>query len=139
MVGTVTLNLTNQNQIEDDNAADNLVLHTAVADLAANDNEATNVAITADIMRFDSSLTTINLASQERWLQTGPATEVYEAGTSTTFTLENLRDQVITLSAFEATGVSGAGALEDDSQLTISATTGAISAGGANNADVTLT
>ena len=132
VVGTVTLNLTNQNQIEDDNAADNLVLHTAVADLAANDNEANNVAITADIMRFDSSLTTINLASQERWLQTGPATEVYEAGTSTTFTLENLRDQAITLSAFEATGVTGAGALEDDSVLAINTTTGVVTNTAAN-------
>jgi len=125
VIGTVTLNLTNLNQIEDDNAGDDLVLHTGVADLAANDDEANNVAITADIMRFDSSLTTINLASQERWLQTGPATEIYEAGTSTTFTLQNLRDQAITLSAFEATGVN-AGALEDDTLLTISDTTGVL-------------
>ncbi|ACF44757.1 hemolysin-type calcium-binding protein [Pelodictyon phaeoclathratiforme] len=121
IIGTQILNLTVANQIEDTDTADTIVQHTNGFH-AVNDNNATDGAITTDVMRFDAALATINLASQEKWLETGPATESYEAGTKTTFTLNNMREGVaLTLSAFEATGVTG-GALVDDSVLAISTT-----------------
>jgi len=135
VIGTVTLNLTNLNQIEP-TVFDQITGTASNPNHVINDNGTTNARITADIMRFDSSLTTINLASEERWLETGPATEVYEAGTSTRFSLDNLRDQNITLSAFEATGVT-AGALVDDTILSINTTTGAVTTS-VNAVDVNL-
>lgn len=121
IIGTQILNLTIANQIEDTNTTDTVVQHTNGFH-AVNDNNATDGAITTDVMRFDAALATINLASQEKWLETGPATESFEAGTKTTFTLNNMREGVaLTLSAFEATGVTG-GALVDDSVLAISTT-----------------
>jgi Ca2+-binding RTX toxin-like protein len=124
IIGTQILNLTIANQIEDTNTTDTVVQHTNGFH-AVNDNNALDGAITTDVMRFDAALATINLASQERWLETGPATESFEAGTKTTFTLNNMREGVaLTLSAFEATGVTPVfnGALVDDRVLAISTT-----------------
>jgi len=136
IIGTVTANFTVLNQVEDTDTADTTVAHNTVAGSTVNDNNATDGAITANVMRFDSALTNINLVSQEQVMQTGPATEIYEAGTKTTFTLNNLREGVaLSLTANEATGVSS-GALADDTLLAISTSTLLITRAAAE--DVTL-
>jgi len=136
VLGAVTLNLNILNQIEDD--LDNAVVAHGDGTNAVNDNLATDGAITVDIERFDSALTTVNLDSRENVLQTGPANELYEAGTATSFTIQNMREGVaLSLKAQEATGVA-AGALSNDSLLSISTTTGAVTQTAAA-ADVNLT
>lgn len=131
IIGTQRLNLTILNQIEDTDTADNVVAHNTVTGSTVNDNNATDGLIYADVMRVSTSLTNIALDSQEAVLQTGPATEVYEAGTMTTFTLDNMRANVaLSLKANEATGVT-AGALADDTQLAINTTTGVVTANAA--------
>ena len=120
VIGTQILNLTVANQIEDTNTTDGFLRHGTNSFNPVNDDDATDGEIDVDVMRFDSALTAINLHSEEKWLQTGPAVENYEAGTSTNFVLNNMREGVaLTLTAFEATGVTG-GALVDDTQLEIS-------------------
>jgi len=130
VVDAVTLNLTIKNQIEDTDTADTTVAHNTVSGSTVNDNDATDGDIYVDVLRVGTTLANINLESQEDVLQTGPATEVYEAGTSTTFRLDNLREGVaLSLKANEATGVTG-GALVDDSLLVINTTTGAVTGAG---------
>ncbi|MCA1854381.1 DUF4214 domain-containing protein [Massilia oculi] len=136
VIGTQNLNLTILNQIED-NVDDAVVAHTTIDGAVVNDNNATDGHIYADVMRFDSALQNIALVSQEAALQTGSATEVYEAGTRTEFSLDNMRSGInLSLRANEATGVA-AGALRDDSQLVISSTTGLVTTNAAA-ADVRL-
>ena len=136
VVGTVTANFTILNQVEDTNTADTVVAHNTVLGSTVNDNNATDGSITANVMRFDSSLAAINLVSSEQTMQTGAATEVYEAGTKTTFTLTNLREGIaLSLAANEATGVA-AGVLTNDTLLAISTTTLAVTRAAAE--DVTL-
>lgn len=132
VLGTQTLNLTIANKI---NAAT-----AALTGLTGNDTNIlnTNAVITADVMRFDSSLAAINLVSQEQTLLQTAATEVYEPGTRTNYELNNMRTGVaLSLKAYEATGVT-AGALADDTQLAINTTTGVATANAAA-ADVKLT
>ena len=137
VLGTQRLNLTILNQIEDTDTADTVVAHNTVTGSTVNDNNATDGLIYADVMRINTALTSISLDSQEAVLQTGPATEVYEAGTRTTFTLDNMRANVgLSLKAKEATGVT-TGDLADDTLLTINTTTG-VAAANAATADVTL-
>jgi len=116
-VGVETLNLTTLNEVD---AA------TALATSATenDDNEGT-AAIVADIERFDGDLATINMVAAEDALSTGATagSENYEAGTAGTFTLMNLRDQAVSLSAREATGVTNALLADDttaDVNLTVS-------------------
>jgi len=127
VIGTVTANFTILNQVEDTDTADTVVAHDTVLGSKVNDNNATDAVIIADVLRFDASLKTINLTSQEVILQTGPATEIYEAGTETSFVLSNMREGVeLTLTANEATGVTKLGALADDALFGINTTTGAV-------------
>lgn len=138
VIGTQILNLTIANQIDARTAQDTGAVQN---DTYIFNN---NAVITADVMRFDSALNAINLVSQEQTMLLNPATEVYEAGTTTIFTLDNLRTGVaLSLQANEATGVVGAldghegadvrrGALQDDSQLVINTTTGVVNAAVAN-------
>jgi hypothetical protein len=106
--------------------------------LSGNDNRDADGAFTVDVLRFDADLTVINMTSQEQILETGPATEYYLPGTATSFTLNNLREEVaLTLTAHEATGVN-AGALADDTLLSINSTTGAVTTN-ANAKDIDLT
>jgi Ca2+-binding RTX toxin-like protein len=122
--GTQILNLTVANQIEDTDTADTIVQHTNGFH-PVNDNNATDGQIIVDVMRFDTALTNINLVSQETVMQTGPASELYEAGTLTQFSVANMRtDVALSLKANEATGVTGA--LADDNILAIDKTTGVI-------------
>lgn len=138
VIGTQRLNLTILNQIEDTDTADNIVAHNTINGAVVNDNNANDAHIYADVMRFDNALQNISLDSQENVLQTGSATEVYEAGTRTTFSLDNMRSTIgLSLRANEATGVSGTGALADDTQLVINSTTGVVTTNAAA-ADVTL-
>jgi len=129
VLGTKTLNLTIADQI---NAA------TATATgLTQNDGWEVGALIQADVMRFDSALEAINLVSEEKALLTTAALETYRAGTTTAFTLQNLREEIaLSLRAHEATGVS-AGALVDDTLLAIDTTTGVVSTPG-SAADVIL-
>lgn len=130
VTGFETLNLTIANQVD--------AATTAATGVATNDNVEGDGSITADVMRFDSALGAINLVSQEQVLLQNPTTEQYEAGTKTTFTLNNLRETVaLSLLANEATGVTGLGALQDDTLLVINTTTGVVTADG-TKADVTL-
>lgn len=129
--GTQVLNLTVANQIEDTNTPDAFVQHTNGFH-PVNDNNAIDGQIIVDVMRFDTVLTNINLVSQETVMQTGPASELYEAGTLTQFNVANMRtDVALSLKANEATGVTGAGALADDNILAIDKTTGVITNNGA--------
>lgn len=123
VTGVETANFTVANQID---AA------TATATVSsANDNDETDGSITADIMRFDNALAAINLVSQEKTMLQGAATEIYEAGQATSFTLNNFRDGIaLTLKANEATGVSGAGALKDDEVVDVNLTVNNASARG---------
>ena len=104
--GVETANFTVANQID---------LATATATKATqNDELETDGSVTADVMRFDTALKAINLDSQEKVMLESAATEVYRAGTATTFTLNNMREDIaLTLKANEATGVTS-GALKDD-------------------------
>jgi Ca2+-binding RTX toxin-like protein len=112
--GIETANLTIDNQI---NAAT-----AAATGLTENDNLDTDGQITVDVMRFDSALKAINLDSQEKTLLQSAGTEIYEAGTATSFTLNNLREDIaLTLKANEATGVT-AGALKDDEAIDVNLT-----------------
>lgn len=122
VTGVETANFTIANQID---AA------TALAtDSTENDNVETDGSITADIMRFDSALAAINLVSQEQTMLQGAATEIYEAGQATSFTLNNFRDGIaLTLKANEATGVT-AGALKDDEVVDVNLTVNNASARG---------
>lgn len=150
VIGTQVLNLTIANQIDEDTAD--------ATGLDQNDTfvRNDNAVITLDVLRFDSALQQINLVSEEQPLLLNPATEEYEAGTKTNFTLNNMREGVaLSLEAQEATGVVGplvahegddvrVGALKDDSLLVISSVTGVVNAAvadtnvGAAAADVTL-
>ena len=137
IIGTVTANLTIKNQIEDADTADTVVAHPSVAGAVVNDNDATDAAINVDVLRFDSALANLNLVSEEQILETGPASEQYEAGTGVTFTVTNLRNSVaMSLSGYEATGVT-AGAIVDDRLVSINSSTAAITRTAAA-ADVTL-
>lgn len=129
VIGTRTLNLTVANQIDAGTAAQ--------TGTTQNDNFEGNGAIQADILRFDSALTSINLVSEEQTMLRNPNTENYEAGTSVSFTLHNLREEIaLTLRANEATGVIG-NALVDDTLLAIDTTTGLVTTN-ANATDVVL-
>ncbi|MBR7801494.1 DUF4214 domain-containing protein [Undibacterium fentianense] len=106
ITGIETANFTISNQID-------AATKTATG-VTQNDNDETDGYIYADVMRFDSALKTINLVSNEKALLQTAATEIYEAGTSTYFELDNLRSDIaLTLKANEATGVTK-GALKDD-------------------------
>lgn len=119
VVGTQVANFTILNQIIDDNAANNIVSNTVLTASTVNDNLDTDGAITADVLRFDTALTNINLVSEEQIVQTGAATEVYQAGTATAFTLKNLREGVaLSLTAHEATN-NAATTVSDDTLLSI--------------------
>jgi hypothetical protein len=111
--------------------------------LAGNDNSDADGAFTADVLRFDADLTAINMTSQEQILETGPATEYYVPGTATSFTLNNLRESVttLTLSAHEATGVNtSTGALRDDTLLSIDSATAVVTTNSAaKDVDLTMT
>lgn len=118
VIGTKTLNLTVANQIDNPTAT--------ATGTVQNDTSETNGAIVADVLRFDSALTNINLVSEEQAMLRTAVLENYEAGTSTSFTLHNLREEIaLTLRANEATGVI-ANALVDDSVLAINTTTGLV-------------
>jgi len=141
VTGVETANFTIANQINDD-TADSAKINVAL-NLAANDNVDTDGAIIADVLRFDASLATINLVSQEKVMELNVANEAYQAGTKTAFTLMNMREGVaLTLTAHEATGVgtvsSVANQIKDDTLLSISATTAVITTNAAA-ADVALT
>jgi Ca2+-binding RTX toxin-like protein len=141
VTGVETANFTISNQINDD-TADSAKINVAL-NLAANDNVDTDGAIIADVLRFDASLATINLASQEKVMELNVANEAYQAGTKTAFTLMNMREGVaLTLTAHEATGVgtvsSVANQIKDDTLLSISATTAVVTTNAAA-ADVALT
>jgi hypothetical protein len=116
-VGVETLNLTTLNEVDATSA-------TATSATENDDNEGT-AAIVADIERFDADLATINMVAAEDALSTGATagSENYEAGTAGTFTLMNLRDQAVSLSAREATGVTNSLLADDttaDVNLTVS-------------------
>ena len=113
--GVETANFTVANQIDAATA-------TAIGG-TANDNVETDGSITADIRRFDSALTAINLVSQEQAMLQGAADEKYEAGQATTFTLNHFRDGIaLTLKANEATGVTAGGALKNDEVVDVNLT-----------------
>ena len=87
---------------------------------AINDNDATGASITADMARFDSALKSVNLVSQEQPLLM--VNQQYEAGTATSFVLNNLGAGVtVSLQAQEATGVTS-GALKDDTTTDVNLT-----------------
>jgi len=114
ITGIETANLTIANQIINNGDATGDINETL--GLEVNDGNDTDGAITIDVQRFDAALATINLRSEEQALETDVAAEVWQAGTATTFNIDNLRAGVaVNLSANEATGVTGAGALADDS------------------------
>ncbi|TFH86521.1 DUF4214 domain-containing protein [Billgrantia azerbaijanica] len=140
ITGVETANLTVENQVD-------AATETATG-ATENDADEDDGAISADVMRFDDALDTINLTSNEQALLQDPATEVYEAGTETAFELQNLRAGITTtLTAHEATGVDGSvgttadgaaiGGLEDDTQLSIDAATGVVTQDG-DASDVAL-
>jgi Ca2+-binding RTX toxin-like protein len=136
ITGIETINLTISNQIVDDGGVSATVNET-LNNAAVNDNVDTDGAITLDVLRVDSALTTINLASNETAMLENPANERHQAGTQTTFTLNNHRSSVaLSLTANEATGVSGAGALADDRMIAINRDTGVVTTVAAS--DVTL-
>jgi hypothetical protein len=114
-VGVETLNLTTLNEVDG--------LSAAATSATENDEDEGTAAIVADIERFDSDLATINLVAAEDALSTGATagSENYEAGTAGTFTLMNVRDQAISLSAREATGVT-ANLLADDTTADVNLT-----------------
>lgn len=113
ITGIEVANLTIANQVDSDTAND-------VGTIAENDDNEGGGAINADILRFDSALNTLNLTSLEDVLLQDPQNEVYEAGTETEFNLFNLRESIaVNLFANEATGVSGAGELEDDEDIDV--------------------
>ena len=114
-VGVETLNLTTLNEVDG--------LSAAATSATENDENEGTAAIVADIERFDSDLATINLVAAEDALSTGATagSENYEAGTAGTFTLMNVRDQAISLSAREATGVT-ANLLADDTTADVNLT-----------------
>jgi Ca2+-binding RTX toxin-like protein len=85
-----------------------------------NDDDATGASVTADMARFDSALKSVNLVSQEQPLLM--VNQQYEAGTATSFVLNNLGAGVtVSLQAQEATGVTS-GALKDDTTTDVNLT-----------------
>jgi len=132
ITGIETANLTIANQVIDDGGVSANINETL--GLNVNDGNDTNGAITIDVQRFDADLATINLRSEERALEQNVANETWQAGTATTFNIDNLRSGIaVNLSANEATGVDGAGALVDDSVRDVFLTVDMVSATG--NAD----
>ncbi|WP_158249975.1 beta strand repeat-containing protein [Zhongshania marina] len=108
ITGIETANLTIANQI--DNAT---ALAVGDAKLQNDDWELDGVII-ADVMRFDTALTTINLDSQEVRMRQSAATEIWEAGQATEFDLFNFREDIaLTLKANEASGVTGGLRVDD--------------------------
>ncbi|HJU70315.1 MAG TPA: DUF4214 domain-containing protein [Paucimonas sp.] len=128
VTGVETANFTISNQVD---AASALA-----TGATQNDNNEVGASITADVLRFDSSLTAINLDSQEAPLLQDPSNEIYEAGSATAFTLQNLRNEVaVTLKAQEATGVDGDGKLKDDTVADVTLTVDNALANAQGNAD----
>lgn len=123
--GVETLNLTTLNEIGSTEAA--------ASGLAQNDADLSegDATIHADIERFDSALATINLVADSDALLDSPeaGAEDYLAGEAGTFRLYNLRDQEVTLSAREATGVT-AGELVDDLDADVNLTVDMLDAEG---------
>lgn len=110
ITGIETLNLTIQNQID--------VLTSSDTDLYTNDENETDGQITVDVAAFDDDLATINLISQEKVLLQNAAQEVYEAGTATEFTIDNLREGIeVNLSANEVTNVASDGEMLADDEV----------------------
>jgi len=134
--GIETLSLTIANQIVGDAAIAGASVNT-VLNTNANDDVDNDGHILVDVLRFDSALSKIGLVSQEIRMEQGAATEIYQAGTATTFTLNNMRSDIaLTLSANEATGIS-AGKRVDDNLLVVSTSTGGLTQRASKN-DVTL-
>jgi len=99
-----------------------------------NDNNSAGASITADMLRFDSALKSVSLDSQEKAMLVS-ASQTYEVGTATAFTLNNLgAGVVVSLKAQEATGVS-AGALKDDTTTDVTVTLNAAATAARGKAD----
>ncbi|MBM3338414.1 MAG: hypothetical protein FJY62_00275, partial [Betaproteobacteria bacterium] len=134
--GVETLNLTINNQIVGDEIAGGVSINKAL-NKNATDDLATDGHIIADVMRFDASLTAINLVSNEIRMEEGVGTERYQAGTATTFTLKNMRSDVaLSLAANEATGITSNKRV-DDNLLGVSTASGGLTQRASAN-DVTL-
>jgi len=124
--GIETANLTVVNQI-DQTSAD------ATGQARNEYGSETDGRININVARFDGDLATINLTSEEAALTTAVNTEVWEPGTATTFTVQNLRSGIdMSLSANEATGVTS-GALADDSDPDVFLSVDMADATGAND------